>query len=65
MGILYNSVMAEMKREFLLERFTNRGILRTEDGRPLDTLSYDELKCEYVLQAFRDIDTEKDENKWF
>lgn len=67
MGILYDSVKLHqgMKYKMLLERFTERGITHTPDGRDLSALSYDDLKVEAVLQSFRDIDTEKDESRWF
>ena len=55
----------ELKHKFLLERFLNRGITKTQDGIDLRLLTYVELKSESVLQVFRDIDSETDSSKWF
>ncbi|WP_412968527.1 hypothetical protein [Fredinandcohnia sp. 179-A 10B2 NHS] len=71
MGLLFDSVkkvklhQEKTYHKLLLERFSERGITHTPDGRKLDLLTYDELKSEAVLQSFRDIDTEKDSAKWF
>jgi hypothetical protein len=67
MGILYNSVKLQknMKREFVLERLLASGITKSQTGKPIQELSYDELKYELVLSAFREIDTNSDSGKWF
>jgi hypothetical protein len=67
MGILYNSVKLQknMKREFVLERLLASGITKSQTGKSIQELSYDELKYELVLSAFREIDTNSDSGKWF
>jgi hypothetical protein len=67
MGILYNSVILhqEMKRQFLIERLKGKGITHSQNGMSIEQLDYEDLKYELVLQAFREIDAERDENRWF
>jgi hypothetical protein len=67
MGLLYKSVMAqqEMKRNFVLDKLKAKGITHSQNGKSVNELDYEELKYELVLSAFREIDVEKDENKWF
>jgi hypothetical protein len=67
MGTLYNSVMAhqEMKRKFVLERLLEAGVTKSQDGIDIRECDYEELKYEYVLQSFREVDVAKDSNKWF
>lgn len=54
-----------IKRKFVLEELLSKGWTRTEDGRSVHDLSYEELKEQAVLMAFREIDTENSENAWF
>lgn len=67
MGILYNSVKAhqELKRNFVLEKLLAAGVKVSHDGIDIHELSYDDLKYEYVLLSFRQIDTGTDSSKWF
>jgi hypothetical protein len=67
MGILYNSVKAhqEMKRNFLINRLKEKGVIKDQLGTVIEELSYDDLKYLLVLEAFREIDVENSENKWF
>ncbi|MFE4524711.1 hypothetical protein ACFRCQ_21825 [Cytobacillus firmus] len=67
MGILYKAVVAEkqLKHNFILERLQKKGITVSQQGIPLDQLNYDEIKYEYVLATFREVDPENSEEKWF
>ncbi len=64
MGILFDTVMAQ-KRKFLIERLTEKKIFKAQSGISIYDLDYEELKYELVLASFRDIESEKDDNKWF
>jgi hypothetical protein len=63
----YNSVKLQnnLKRKFILERLLEKGIMKSQQGEEIHTLGYEELKYELVLAAFREIDAENDNNKWF
>jgi hypothetical protein len=60
-----NPVVAEQKRQFLIERLTERNILKTQLGRSIHEADYEELKYELVLSAFHEIDVECDASRWF
>ncbi|MGD6778817.1 hypothetical protein ACQCT3_00830 [Sutcliffiella horikoshii] len=55
----------EMKRRYVRDQLLLKGVTISQDGQNIHDLSYDELKYELVLSAFREIEAEKDENKWF
>lgn len=59
------AVMDSMKKKIVLDELLEKGWTHTQDGRAVHDLSYDELKSELVLLAFREIDTECAENIWF
>ncbi len=63
----YNSVKLKnkLKRDFVIEKLLEQGINKSQDGISVHKLSYEELKYELVLSAFREIDVESDENRWF
>ncbi|KON88972.1 hypothetical protein AF332_20725 [Sporosarcina globispora] len=67
MGILYKAAVAEkrLKHNFILERLQKMGITVSQQGIPLDQLTYEELKYEYVLASFREVDADNSEEKWF
>lgn len=67
MGLLYKSVMAhqKMKRNFVIEKLKEQGINHDEHGTSIHELDYDSLKYLLVLAAFKEIDVESSENKWF
>ncbi|WP_284037442.1 hypothetical protein [Neobacillus sp. 114] len=67
MGVLYNSVMLqqELKRKFVIEKLHEQGITHTKNGTSIEELSYDDLKYELVLAAFREIDSDCEAGKWF
>lgn len=67
MGLLYNTVMMhqEMKRNFVLDKLMEKGITHSQDGTSIEKLDYETLKYELVLSAFREIDAENGEEKWF
>jgi hypothetical protein len=59
------AIHQEMKRKFVLEQLLSKGVTRSQQGTNIYECSYEELKYELVLQAFRDVDLTKDENRWF
>ncbi|ATB52709.1 hypothetical protein [Caldibacillus phage CBP1] len=63
MGVLYDAV--EYKRRFIIEELHKMNVYTSRDGLPLDELSYEELKEEWVLASFRQIDVESEANQWF
>lgn len=54
----------EMKRKIVLEALLELGVY-TVEGKSVYDLSYDDLKHELVLSSFRQIDINRDSNKWF
>lgn len=54
----------EQKRQFIIEELTKRNVTKVQ-GKELKKASYESLKEELVLQAFKEIDVECDSNKWF
>jgi hypothetical protein len=64
MGILYRVTM-EMKRNHIIQELLSKGVKENQQGKSVYDMDYDELKSELVLQAFREIDVENDNNKWF
>jgi hypothetical protein len=54
-----------IRRKAILDELLSKGWTHTEDGRSVYDLTYDELKEQAVLMAFREIDTENSENVWF
>lgn len=64
MGLLYDTVM-QAKRKYLIEELAKLNVTKSKDGKNLSELSYDDLKHELVLACFRQIDTQKEESKWF
>lgn len=67
MGILYNSVNLQknLKHEFIIDRLKKLNITKSQTGKAVDDLDYDEAKYELVLAAFREVDTESSERQWF
>jgi hypothetical protein len=67
MGLLYNSVMMqlELKKKFVLDKLKEKGITHSQTGTSIEKLDYESLKYELVLQAFKEIDAENGEEKWF
>lgn len=61
----YNPMKFQLKKKFVLERLIEKGITHSQQGTPIHECDYEELKYELVLSAYREIDIEKDENKWF
>jgi predicted transcriptional regulator len=55
----------ELKRQHIIQELLTKGVTENKEGKCLYDLTYDELKGELVLQAFREIDVEKDASKWF
>jgi hypothetical protein len=67
MGLLYDSVklQQEMKRNFVIDKLKAMNFKKNLQGKSIDDMDYDELKYEYVLASFREINVENDSNKWF
>ncbi|MEH7521980.1 hypothetical protein V7149_01655 [Bacillus sp. JJ1503] len=67
MAVLKKAAVVEIniKHNFVLERLQKLGITVSQQGIPLNQLDYEELKYELVLASFRQVDAEKDQNKWF
>jgi hypothetical protein len=55
----------EVKRQHIIQELLDKGISKSKTGKSIYDMDYEELKYELVLAAFRDIDSEKDANKWF
>jgi hypothetical protein len=68
-GVLYSvkqiDVVKNMKKNIVLDRLLELGVQESQQGKPIHTLSYEEMKYELVLAEFRKIDVETDANKWF
>ena len=64
MGILYQVAM-EAKRRYIIQELLEKGFTQNKQGKSVHDMDYEELKYELVLQAFKDIDAENDQNKWF
>lgn len=64
MGILYKATM-EAKRQHIIQELRSKGFTQNKSGKSIYSMDYEELKYELVLQAFRDIDADHDQNKWF
>jgi hypothetical protein len=55
----------EVKRQHIIQELLNKGITENKQGKNVYDMDYEELKYELVLAAFREIDAERDDNKWF
>jgi hypothetical protein len=64
LGILFDSVMSR-KRKLLIEELTKLKVFKSQTGKSIYDLDYEELKYELVLASFREIDTNSDDGKWF
>lgn len=60
-----NQLHQELKRNFVLEKLLEAGVTKSRDGIDLHDCDYKQLKHEWVMFSVREIDVEKDENKWF
>ncbi|MBD7937165.1 hypothetical protein H9655_08985 [Cytobacillus sp. Sa5YUA1] len=65
-GIVSKSnVPKHLRKQILLEELKGYGVTESQEGAPLETLSYDDIKHEIVLATFRRRDVEADGNRWF
>lgn len=55
----------QAKRGFVIDELAKLGVTTTQGGTSITDCSYEELKYELVLASFREIDIQKDSNKWF
>lgn len=53
------------KRDLVIEELHKLNVFVTKQGQNIEDLNYDDLKYELVLATFRQIDIEKDENRWY
>jgi hypothetical protein len=60
-----NQLHHELKHKFILEKLLEAGVTKSQQGVDIHLLDYVELKYEWVLLAFREIDIENKENGWF
>ncbi|MEK4924137.1 hypothetical protein MKX78_19710 [Cytobacillus sp. FSL R5-0569] len=67
MGNLYKAAVMQkkLKRDFILGKLRALNVTASQEGLPLDELDYEDLKYEYVLASFRQIDSETSSNAWF
>ncbi|WP_026572480.1 hypothetical protein [Bacillus sp. UNC438CL73TsuS30] len=70
MGILYSSMIKvklhqDKMHKYFIKRLQELGVTHSQLGHPVEELDYDEAKYEYTLAAFREIDAERDANRWF
>lgn len=67
MGVLFNTMklQKQMKYEFVLERFKELGITHTQQGKPIQELTYQELLTELVLAEMRQVDIDHPNHRWF
>ncbi|MEK4921997.1 hypothetical protein MKX78_08780 [Cytobacillus sp. FSL R5-0569] len=67
MGNLYKAAVMQkkLKRDFILGKLRALNVTVSQEGLPLDELDYEDLKYEYVLASFREIDSETSSNAWF
>lgn len=56
---------SEMKKNFILEKLLAAGVSRSQSGVDVRELDYESLKYEWVLQAFREVDMENENEGWF
>jgi hypothetical protein len=67
MGVLYNAVKLkkQMKQQFVLERLLDLGVTHSQQGQPIQELSYKELQFELILVEMRQVDIEHPDHRWF
>jgi 3-deoxy-D-manno-octulosonate 8-phosphate phosphatase KdsC-like HAD superfamily phosphatase len=67
LGVLFNTMklQKQKKHEFVLERFKELGITHTQQGKPIQELTYQELLTELVLVEMRQVDIDCPDHKWF
>jgi hypothetical protein len=54
-----------MKRQHIIQELLAKGITQDKNGKSIYDMDYDDLKHELVMWSFRQIDAERDSNKWF
>jgi hypothetical protein len=67
MGVLYDSIklQKQMKKDMVLERLIELGIITSPTGKPVHELEYSELKTLWVLAEMRQVDIDHPDHKWF
>jgi 3-deoxy-D-manno-octulosonate 8-phosphate phosphatase KdsC-like HAD superfamily phosphatase len=67
LGILNKAVhmQKQMKRDFVIDRLNELGITHTQQGKPIQELTYKELLHELVLAEMRQVDIDHPSHKWF
>lgn len=61
----YNSVFQNLKRQVLLEKLLEKGVLVCQSGLSVYEAGYEEIKYEWVLLSFREIDVENGMDQLF
>lgn len=67
MGVLYKAATLKksMKQQFVLDRLMELGVTHSQQGKPIQDLSYEEMKYELVLAEMKQVDIENPDHKWF
>jgi hypothetical protein len=69
MSVKYSNVKGILHQErmhkIFIDRLIELGVTRSQLGTPVRDLDYDESKYEYTMAAFREIDAENDNNRWY
>lgn len=60
-GILHQGKM----HKIFIDRLIELGVTHSQLGHPVRDLDFEEAKYEYTLAAFREIDAEHENGKWF
>ena len=75
MGVLLNATIQrkkikrtaplEAKRRIVMDELKTLNVTVSRYGKPLDELTYDELKEEWVFASLLAVDIENPEHRWF
>jgi hypothetical protein len=67
MNGLYNSVKLkkDLKREMVLDRLRELGVNQSQEGKPIQKVTYQELLTELVLAEMRQVDIDHPDHVWF
>lgn len=55
----------DLMHKFVIDRLKKMHVTKSQSGKLVDDLDYDEAKYELVLASFREVDTESPERQWF
>lgn len=57
-----NKLHQELKRKVILEKLLEKGVTKSQQGTDIRECDYAEVKYEWVLLTFREIDIDNKEN---